>query len=210
MILQNNSYVQPIQLSDTVLISQTLAGDDRAFEVLMQRYHLQLYNFIGRCLKDYELANDVLQFVFMQLYISLPKLDHNLHSKRTKSPLKSWLFQVAWNRCMDELRKQRSILFSELDLIDEDEDMTIINIIPDAHPLPEEIAEHHELQMTLAHAIEKLPPRLRLVVSLRYTQGLSFVEIGRILNIPENTAKTYFQRARPLLRNELVMPVKSR
>lgn len=209
MMLQNNSCVQPLKLSDTVLISQTLAGDDRAFEILMQRYHMQLYNFIGRCLKDYELANDVLQFVFMQLYISLPKLEHNLHSKRTKTPLKSWLFQVAWNRCMDELRKQRSILFSELDLIDDDEEMTIISIIPDAHPLPEEIAEHHELQTTLVHAIQKLPPRLRLVVSLRYTQGLSFVEIGRVLNMPENTAKTYFQRARPLLRNELVMPVKT-
>ncbi len=205
MILQNNSCIQPIKLTDTALISQTLAGDDRAFEVLMQRYHMQLYNFIGHCLKDYELTHDVLQFVFMQLYISLPKLEHNLHSKRTKTPLKSWLFQVAWNRCMDELRKQRSILFSELDLIDEDEEMTIINIIPDACPLPEEIAEHHELQATLAHAIQKLPPRLRLVVFLRYTQGLSFVEIGRVLNMPENTAKTYFQRARPLLRNELVL-----
>jgi RNA polymerase sigma-70 factor (ECF subfamily) len=203
MIMPKNTYAQPSELSDTTLISQTLAGEDRAFEVLMQRYHLQLYNFIGRCLKDYELAHDVLQFVFMQLYISLPKLEHNLHSKRTKTPLKSWLFQVAWNRCMDELRRRRSILFSELDLLDEDEEMTVVNIIPDAHPLPEEIAEHHELQTILTSAIQKLPPRLRSVVSLRYTQGLSFVEIGRVLNMPENTAKTYFQRARPLLRSEL-------
>ena len=203
MIMPKNSSVKPAELSDTVLVSQTLAGDDRAFEILMKRYHLQLYNFIGRCLKDYELAHDVLQFVFMQLYISLPKLEHNLHSKRTKTPLKSWLFQVAWNRCMDELRKRRSILFSELDLLDDDEEITIINIIPDTRPLPEEIAEHHELQIMLTHAIQKLPPRLRSVVSLRYTQGLSFVEIGRVLNMPENTAKTYFQRARPLLRNEL-------
>src|SRR5271165_2073177 len=115
MLLQNTSRVQPPELTDRALITQTLAGDDRAFEVLMQRYHLQLYNFIGRCLKDYELARDVLQFVFMQLYVALPKLEHNLHSVRTKTPLKSWLFQVAWNRCMDELRKQRSIPFSELD-----------------------------------------------------------------------------------------------
>ncbi len=205
MIMPKNSCARPAELPDTVLISQTLTGDDRAFEILMQRYHLQLYNFIGRCLKDYELAHDVLQFVFMQLYISLPKLEHNLHSKRTKNPLKSWLFQVAWNRCMDELRKRRSILFSELDMLDEDEEVTIVNIIPDTHPLPEEIAEHHELQTILTHAIQKLPPRLRSVVSLRYTQGLSFVEIGRVLNMPENTAKTYFQRARPLLRNELVL-----
>ncbi|GAC1507697.1 MAG: RNA polymerase sigma factor SigM [Ktedonobacteraceae bacterium] len=205
MIVQNKDHIPPLDLSDQVLISQTLAGDDRAFEILMQRYHLQLYNFIGRCLKDYELAHDVLQFVFMQLYISLPKLEHNLHSRRTKTPLKSWLFQVAWNRCMDELRRQRSILFSELDLIDEDEEITVINIIPDAHPLPEEIAEHHELQAALKHAIQKLPPRLRSVVSLRYAHGLSFVEIGRVLNMPENTAKTYFQRARPILRNELVL-----
>ena len=106
---------QTLEISDSALIAQTLAGDDHTFECLVDRYRAPLYNFIGRCLKDYEQAGDVLQFVFMQLYVSLPKLHMNLSSARTKTPLKSWLFQVAWNRCMDELRKQRPLLFSELE-----------------------------------------------------------------------------------------------
>ena len=106
---------QMVDTSDSALIARTLAGDDQTFECLVDRYRAPLYNFIGRCLKDYEQAGDVLQFVFMQLYISLPKLHMNLSSARTKTPLKSWLFQVAWNRCMDELRKQRPLLFSELE-----------------------------------------------------------------------------------------------
>ena len=201
MYIQECQKTQVPELSDRTLIEQTLAGDNAAFESLVRRYHVPLYNFIGRCLKDYDLARDVLQFVFLQLYMSLPKLCDNLTTQRTKSPLKSWLFQVAWNRCMDELRKKRPVLFSELETADEDEEnISLISVIPDPYPLPEEVAELHDLQGTLHQAIEGLPPKFRLVVFLRYTRELSFVEIGRILNMPENTSKTYFQRARPLLR----------
>ena len=91
----------------------------------------------GRSLGDYEQAGDVLQFVFMQLYISLPKLSMNLSTKNTATPLKSWLFQVAWNRCMDELRRQRPLFFSELEISDEaDEGISFLNVIPDTCPSP--------------------------------------------------------------------------
>src|SRR5687768_12515592 len=113
MYTKDKSTKQVVE-TDTALIAKTLDGDDQAFACLVQRYQAPLYNFVGRCLKDYELAFDVVQFVFLQLYISLPKLHTRLYSPRAKNPLKSWLFQVAWNRCMDELRKQRPLLFSEL------------------------------------------------------------------------------------------------
>jgi RNA polymerase sigma factor (sigma-70 family) len=189
--------------TDHELIIQTVNGDNRSFETLVERYHLQLYNFIYRSLHDTELSNDVLQFVFLQLYLSLPKLQHNLSSNRTSTPLKAWLFQVAWNRCIDELRKKRSLLFSELEHEGENEEISLVHVIPDADPLPEDIAEQHELRDALREAIHHLPPRFRAVVFLRYTYEMSFGEIGRILGMPENTAKTYFQRARPLLRAEL-------
>ncbi len=203
MYKQHYAHTQVAEISDTALIAQTLAGDNRAFERLVQRYQTPLYNFVGRCLKDYEQAFDVVQFVFLQLYVSLPKLHMHLYSPRTKTPLKSWLFQVAWNRCMDELRKQRPLFFSELEILDTEDDLSLLDAIPDAHPQPDEVAEHHDLQTILHQAIQTLPPKFRSVVFLRYTKELSFVEIGRILNMPENTVKTYFQRARPLLRAEL-------
>ena len=195
---------EPDEQSDHALIIRAVNGDNPAFETLVVRYRFQLYNFIYRSLRDAELSNDVLQFVFLQLYLALPKLQHNLSSSRTLTPLKAWLFQVAWNRCIDELRKKRSLLFSELEHESENDDVSFVYVIPDADPLPEDVAEQHELREALRQAIRHLPPRFRSVVFLRYTYEMSFGEIGRILGMPENTAKTYFQRARPLLREALM------
>ena len=185
------------EIPDSVLARQILAGDQQAFETLVQRYSTPLFNFICRFLGDYDLACDVLQQVFLRFYTSLPKLG-------TGEPFKSWLFQVAWNRCIDELRKQRPLLFSELEVEELEEGFSFLSTIPDTCPLPEEVAEQHDLRFMLCQAIETLPPKFRSIVSLRYTRDLSFMEIGNILHMPENTAKTYFQRARPLLRQALM------
>jgi RNA polymerase sigma factor (sigma-70 family) len=184
------------EITDGTLVQQTLAGDQRAFETLVHRYNVPLFNFICHCLGDYDLACDVSQQVFLQLYISMPTL-------RTGEPLKAWLFQVARNRCLDELRRKRAIHFSELEASNDDDDLSPLAIMPDMRPLPEEIAERHDLQSALRQAIEALPPKFRSVVLLRYAGQLSFSEIGKTLNMPEATAKTYFQRARPLLRTAL-------
>lgn len=189
--------------SDKMLIDQAYEGDHAAFECLVFRYQVALYNFIGRCLGDYEQAYDVLQFVFLKLYTSIPKLHTHLASRYTSHPLKSWLFQVAWNRCMDELRKKRPVLFSELEPAEGEEEFSALDAIPDPYPLPDELAEQSDLRGNLYRAILELPPKFRSVVLLRYAEELSFSEIGLRLNMPENTAKTYFQRARPLLRASL-------
>jgi len=144
----------------------------------------------------YDLACDVSQHVFLQLHLSMPTL-------RTGEPLKAWLFQVARNRCLDELRRKRAVHFSELEATNDEDELSPLAIIPDSSPLPDEIAERHDLQQSLRKAIDALPPKFRSVVLLRYTGQLSFSEIGKTLNMPEATAKTYFQRARPLLRAAL-------
>jgi RNA polymerase sigma factor (sigma-70 family) len=181
------------EISDSALAQQSLAGDQRAFELLVQRYSTPLFNFIYHFLGEYDQACDILQQVFLQLYISLPTL-------RIGEPLKAWLFQVARNRCLDELRRKRAIHFSELEATSDEDDLSPLVALPDNSPLPEELAERRDLQQTLQKAIMSLPPKFRAVVSLRYANQLSFSEIGRALNMPEATAKTYFQRAKPLLR----------
>lgn len=182
-----------VELTDGMLVQQTLAGDQNAFAILVNRYSTPLFNFIRHCLGDYDLACDIAQQVFLQLYLSMPIL-------RTGEPLKAWLFQVARNRCLDELRRKRAIHFSELEVSNDEDDLSPLAIMPDTRPLPDEMAERHDLQHKLRQAIDALPAKFRPVVLLRYTSQLSFSEIGRVLNMPEATAKTYFQRARPLLR----------
>lgn len=184
------------EISDGILAQQSLAGDQRAFEALVQRYSVALFNFICRFLGDYDQACDILQQVFLQLYISLPNL-------RTGEPLKAWLFQVARNRCLDELRRKRAIHFSELEPVNDEDELSLLATMPDTSPLPEEVAERRDLQQCLQKAIGTLPPKFRSVVVLRYAAQLSFSEIGQVLKMPEATAKTYFQRAKPLLRAAL-------
>ncbi len=184
-------------MTDSVLAQRYLAGDQQAFEVLVKRYSGPLFNFIRRFLGgEYDAASDILQQVMLQLYLSLPKL-------RTGEPLKAWLYQVARNRCLDELRRKRAIHFSELEKGTDEEEQPLVETMQDLSPLPEEVVERRDVQEILLKAIRALPPKFRAVVLLRYAAQLSYAEIGRVLNMPEATAKTYFQRVKPLLRNVL-------
>ena len=186
------------EMTDAVLAKQALSGDQLAFEALVQRYSTPLFNFIYRFLGDYDQACDVLQQVFMRFYTSLPNL-------ATGEPFKPWLFQVARNCCVDELRRRRryAILFSQLEMENSEGEVTFMGDTADPGPLPEELAERHDVQHILQEAIQTLPPKFRAVVVLRYVSQLSFSEIGRTLNMPEATAKTYFHRAKVLLRKTL-------
>jgi len=78
-----------------------------------------------------------------------------------------------------------------------------VDTMQDRSPLPDEVVERRDVQDTLLKAIGALPPKFRAVVLLRYAAQLSYAEIGRVLHMPEATAKTYFQRVKPLLRNVL-------
>ena len=183
-------------LTDCMLVEHILAGDERAFETLVKRYSGSIFTFVCRFLNDSDAASDALQHVFIQLSLSLPTLC-------TGKPLRPWLFRVARNRCLDELRRKRGIPFSEFQITSEEEELSPLELIPESGPLPEEIAEQHHVQAMLQAAIATLPPTFRAVVLLRYSQHMSFREIASTLEMPEATAKTYFHRAKPLLRTAL-------
>ena len=182
--------------SDGILAQRSLVDDQRAFETLVERYRPLLFNSICHMLGDYDQSCDILQQVLLQLYISLPTL------KQGKS-LRGWLLKVAHNRCLDELRRKRPIHFSTLESVEEEDEISLLASFRDPNPLPEEAAERHDLQVRVLKAIEGLPPHYRRVVLLRYASQKSFAEIGQALGIPAATAKTYFQRAKPLLRASL-------
>jgi RNA polymerase sigma factor (sigma-70 family) len=189
---------QAIQ-ADSLLVTQILAGQQSLFEDLIKKYEDLLRGYIRRILKDDEQVADVLQYVFLQLYLFLPKL-------RTNKPLKPWLFRVAYYRCLDELRKKKRhpvVLFSQLEYEHNETESLFIETIPDEQPMLEEVLEQHELHEQLVHILYVLPPALRSIVHLRCFSEMSFSEIGEQLNMPEATAKTYFYRSLPRLRAAL-------
>jgi RNA polymerase sigma-70 factor, ECF subfamily len=179
-------------LADDVLVQQAQIGDQDAFERLFERYHALLYRLIFRLVRDEHLAHDVVQFVFLQLYRSLPTLVPG-------ETLKAWLSQVARHCSIDELRRKRYLLFSEIEPFPDGGEYSFLATLADPDRQPEEQVELRELRQWLLEAIETLPARYRAVVLLRYDAQLSYREIGRALCIPETTAKSYFYRARKQL-----------
>jgi RNA polymerase sigma factor (sigma-70 family) len=165
-------------------------GDAAAFEALLDRYSRSIYNFTLRFLGDPADAEDATQLTLIQAFESLP-------AARPEASLRPWLFQVARNKCIDLIRKRRTVPLSSLERGEPDAP----GIDPaDTAPLPADLYEREELQQILQDAIAALPLRSREVVLMRYVGELTFSEIGRSLGMPENTAKTLFQRAKATLR----------
>lgn len=201
--LNNERHLQPtsmfVEMPEGILAQQALDGNQLAFEMLVQRYQRALFNFIYKRLGDYDQAWDVLQHVLWCFFTSLPLLEKN-------RSLKPWLFRVALNRCIDEIRSQgrRALPFSQVESYEECQDnQTSLLEILDQNPSPDEMVERRELQALIHEAIASLPPKFRAVVWLRYTYHPSFAEIGEALQIPSATAKTYYHRAKLLLRQKL-------
>lgn len=182
-----------VVIPDGVLIQQSLAGNQDAFEALVHRYKGMLFYVIYPCLRDYHESQDIVQDVFFQLYRSLDTI-------RLDGSLKAWLFKVAHNRCLDQLRRKRPTYFSEVGLDNEEDEDSPLDALVDIDPLPEEQLEQREQAKRLHLAIRELPAKYRLVVALRFETKMSYQAIGRALNIPESTVKTQLHRAKRLLR----------
>lgn len=170
-------------------------GDAAAFEALVRRHQRPIFNFCLRMLGRPDDAADVAQEAFVQLYTNLVRLDE-------REPLTAWLFRVARNRCIDVIRRRRTVSLSSDTSGDDDAGSTTIDLA-DADPLPDELVERADLERVLTAAIADLPPAYAEVVALRYASDRSFAEIAAILEIDEGAARVRFHRAKALLRRTL-------
>jgi len=137
---------QPSDLADDVLVQQARIGDHGAFEVLVDRYSALLLRLISHLVRDEHLAHDILQYVFLQLYRSLPTL-------QAGGTLKGWLCQVARHRCFDELSRKQPILFSEIVSVPHGSDFLLLTTLPDPDQWPEEQVELRELRFSSDRAV---------------------------------------------------------
>ncbi len=187
----------PAFTDEQLAVSYT-EGVEACFDELVRRYSAPIHAFILRMVGRPEDADDLTQDVFVQLLRSLP-------GARPDLPLRPWVYVIARNKCLDYLKRRKALLFSDLTPVETSEPLQ--DRIQDAEPLPEELAEHADLAQILRAAIVALPARYRSVVALRYSTDLTFAEIGTVLDLPENTVKTHFQRAKTILRAELRDPL---
>ena len=201
---QEDRYRENTKTADSQLVQQALSGDQEAFEALVRRYKKPLFGLIYHYVGDYHEAEDILQHVWLQLYLSLAAL-------RPSVQIKSWLLAVARNRSLYFLRHKqvlsKHLFFScEGEARIEEDDVSFLEAVPDTSSTPEELAELHELQHEIQTAIRALPLVYCPVVGLFYRAQLTYAEIGRILDMPGSTVKSRFNRAKPLLRAAFVTP----
>lgn len=205
MYRNNKESELPYMCTDHFLIRQACTGDESAFETLVQRYQGTLHRFAQTHVGS-EQAYDIVQFVWLQLYRSLPALQSSLISSAKDLVLKHWLLKVAWNRCVDEMRwRQRHswLFFSQVEEMGEENGASVLLTLLDTAPLPEECAIRKDEQERLHKAIELLAPLPRIIVWLRYTEELSFIEIAQRLRISPSSAKTQYYKACMKLRAAL-------
>ena len=182
---------------DERLVTRVAAGDRRAFEALYERYAATVFGLALKMLGDREVAEDAVQEIFWRVWRRLGSFDRS----RAFAP---WLFGIAHNYCIDELRRRKV----RPQQVYEDDDHPILSDIPDDTDVGETaiLAEQRQVVRT---ALEQLPEEQRQALLLAYFGGLTQQEIAAQLGNPLGTVKTRMrlglQKLRALLQGQTLV-----
>ena len=193
--------------TDLMLVERTVAGDQKAFELLVLKYQRRIERLIGRMVRDTDLVEDIAQETFIRAYRALAQF-------RGEAQFYTWLYRIAVNTAKKALVDlKRDPLVSESALRgggdDDDETSAVENELTSAET-PETVLAAKEIAAAVNSAMEALPDDLRQAVTLREIEGLSYEEIAEVMNCPIGTVRSRIFRAReaisakvkPMLENQ--------
>lgn len=183
------------QSIDAELIAAVLRGDQESFGELVERYQGRLVNYLYRLLRDTAEAHDLAQDVFLKVYQALDRYD-------PKYKFSTWLFRVAQNAAIDQIRKRRLQLVS-IDRASTDGTSDRTWEFPSGDPGPYADLRNRERGDAIQEAIERLPWQYRELIILRHFGELSYEEIATLKEMPLGTVKNKLFRGRQLLKEEL-------
>jgi RNA polymerase sigma-70 factor (ECF subfamily) len=172
-----------VEDDDERLVARFRAGEIAAFDSLVKRYQRPVFYLVLRYLKNEADAQDVAQRAFVQAF-------ERVRSLKREAAFKTWVYRIAVNLALNAIRdgaRER-----KEPLVDE----------PEA-PMKEPLLEAEE-ERRLRGALEKLPPKQRVVVELRIYEELSFKEVGKIADCSEDSAKANYHHALKRLRAMMV------
>lgn len=172
-------------MKDLELIEKYLEGDETAFEVLIKRHFKAVYGVAYKYVWSWRDAEDVTQEVFVKAWKHLKKFD------RQKN-FKTWLFAIAKNTAIDNLKKKKSLVFSDFE--NADGRNTFIDTLQDLSPLPIELSEKQDDVKFMTSSIRSLPDKYHKIFSLRYGGGFAFREISNLTKESINTVKSRHRR----------------
>jgi len=172
-------------------IKNAIKGDQDAFTNLVERYQKSVYNLCYRMLGSPQEAEDAAQESFWRAYRNLQRYDPS-------RSFPTWLLSIAAHYCIDQQRK-RHLPILELDELLESDNMT-----PDPAPGPEKYTIQQEEIETVQKQLQKINPKDRAVIILRYFYDLSEDEICKTLSISKSAVKSRLHRARLHMAEQII------
>ncbi|MEE3241648.1 MAG: sigma-70 family RNA polymerase sigma factor [Candidatus Neomarinimicrobiota bacterium] len=179
------------KLTDERLIKQFQEGDRHAFDELVKRYKDRLHNFVCRYLNNQTLAEDVVQETMIKLYT-------HKHYYKPVAKFSTWIYTIAKNLALTELRKNKRRQTSSLWT----DDGRPIDIETGGESLDRKVQNELAVE-ELNKCLDEIPENFRIAVVLRDFQELSYQEISKILEIPIGTIKSRINRGRIQLAEKL-------
>ena len=180
-------------MDDASLIPRAAAGDRAAFRALVERHRTMVYRVALQYSGNHHDADDIAQEVFLKVFRSLGNF-------RQDAQFTSWLYRIAMNACIDHARRAAPALAASAG---NNEDENPLDALPADAPGPDDHAYAGELGVVLRDAIERLPPRQRLIFTMRHFEQLKLSEIAEALGLAEGTVKRQLHAAVHRLRSTL-------
>ena len=194
--------------SDAMLVERTVAGDQKAFELLVIKYQRRIQRLIGRMVRDVDLVEDIAQETFIRAYRALAQF-------RGEAQFYTWLYRIAVNtakKALMDLKRNPTISensFKSGQSDESDETSPLENELISSET-PDAVLASKEIAQIINVALEALPEELRQAITLREIEGLSYDEIAEIMSCPIGTVRSRIFRAReaisqkvkPLLENQ--------
>lgn len=192
--------------ADLQLVQRTVAGDDKAYELLVLKYQRRIERLIGRMVRDVDLIEDIAQETFIRAYRAL-------HQFRGEAQFYTWLYRIAVNtakKALVDMKRDPTVPEAALRSGDDDDETYRPGNEPISDESPDTILAAKEIAAAVNAAMDALPTELRQAVTLREIEGLSYEEIAEVMNCPIGTVRSRIFRAReaisarvkPLLDNQ--------
>jgi RNA polymerase sigma-70 factor (ECF subfamily) len=183
-------------LSSEDLMDRIAKGDHDAFEILVNRHQASVLNLIYRFIGDRTQAKDLAQEVFLQVWQAAKNYE-------PKAKFTTWIYRIATNLCLNELKSARRRRWFQFLRPDEDNKEAAEDLLPDRSPSAEDLLLANERSHQISEALQSLPANQRMALVLRRYDDLSYEEIARIMGCSVSAVESLLVRAKRILQEEL-------
>ena len=182
---------------DAALMLRVREGDRSAFETLVEKYKLPVVNLVARTIHDFTEAEDIAQHVFVQVYKSA-------HRYEVTAKFSTWLFTIARNLSLNELRRRSRHRADSLDETFADDDEHPVRQAPDLRTTgPTDQLLRDELETKVEEAIAELAEKQRTALWMCCHEEFSYEEIAQVIGCSLSATKSLIHRARETLKEKL-------